>query len=142
MNWSHVGLNCQDIDRTAEFYARLFGFRTARIVPLGDDRIVFLRKDDVYLELFSGESSAASAPVDDGPRAVGAVRHLAFQTDDVDAFLRDIDGAVPITLGPLDFDAFIPGWRSVWISDPDGVVVEVSQGYRDDEPKREQAHAV
>ena len=25
-------------------------------------------------------------------------------------------------------------WRSIWLTDPDGVVVEVSQGYHDQEP--------
>jgi glyoxylase I family protein len=39
--------------------------------------------------------------------------------------------AAVISLGPLDFDQYIPGWRSVWISDPNGVIVEVSQGYRE-----------
>jgi len=36
-----------------------------------------------------------------------------------------------VSLGPLKFDGFIAGWHSVWFTDPDGVVVEVSQGYRD-----------
>jgi glyoxylase I family protein len=133
MKWSHVGLNCRDIDTTARFYMTVFGFRVARTVPLGDDRIVFLRKDDAYLELFSTPEAAPPAS-GDGPKPAGSVRHLAFQTEDVDAFLAGLDGVAPVTLGPLDFDAFIPGWRSVWISDPDGVVVEVSQGYRDEAP--------
>lgn len=36
-----------------------------------------------------------------------------------------------VTLGPLDFDAFIKGWRTVWVSDPDGNIVEISQGFTD-----------
>lgn len=51
----------------------------------------------------------------------------------MDAFLADMDGAAEITAGPVDFGEFIAGWRTVWIRDPDGVVVEVSQGYRDEE---------
>jgi glyoxylase I family protein len=31
----------------------------------------------------------------------------------------------------MDFDAFIPGWRTVWVADPDGRIIEISQGYRD-----------
>jgi len=41
------------------------------------------------------------------------------------------DDAV-ITLGPLDFDTFIQGWRTVWIKDPEGNIVEISQGYKDE----------
>ena len=36
-----------------------------------------------------------------------------------------------ITLGPFSFDAVIPGWRTVWVSDPEGNIVEISQGYKD-----------
>jgi len=63
----------------------------------------------------------------------GVVRHIAFQVDDVDAKIRDMGSDAHITLGPLDFDAFIPGWRTVWLSDPAGNIVEVSQGYTDQE---------
>jgi glyoxylase I family protein len=61
------------------------------------------------------------------------VRHLAFQTDDVDAFLAELGEQAEITLGPLSFDDFICGWRTVWLRDPDGAIVEVSQGYTDQE---------
>jgi glyoxylase I family protein len=40
--------------------------------------------------------------------------------------------AAEVTLGPLGFDDFICGWRSVWLRDPDGVIVEISQGFQDD----------
>jgi glyoxylase I family protein len=36
-----------------------------------------------------------------------------------------------VTLGPLDFGDFIPGWRTAWVADPDGNIVEISQGYTD-----------
>lgn len=136
LRWSHVALNCTDPGATEEFYRRWFGFSRARVVPLGDEQIVFLRNQDVYLEIFraDGPGGAAGAELADGPKAPGVTRHLAFQTDDVDAFLTGLEGRVPVTLGPLDFDDFLHGWRSVWLLDPDGVVVEVSQGYRDQRP--------
>jgi glyoxylase I family protein len=37
-----------------------------------------------------------------------------------------------ITLGPLSFDDFIPGWKTVWLKDPEGNIVEISQGYQDE----------
>ncbi|MEU7068255.1 VOC family protein [Streptomyces sp. NPDC051578] len=134
MVWSHVGLNCTDQKTTEEFYTRYFGFARARVVDLGDSQIVFLRKGDAYLELFAaGPAAAPPAPAGgDGPQAPGRMRHLAFQTDSVDAFLAELGDAAEVTLGPLDFDDFICGWRTVWVRDPDGVIVEVSQGYEDD----------
>jgi glyoxylase I family protein len=129
--WSHVALNCRDLDTTESFYRTWFGFRRARVVELGADRIVFLRNGDAYLELFGSTVEPAQASKDDGPQQPGVPRHLAFQTDDLDAFLAAADGKIPVQLGPLDFHDFIPGWRSAWLTDPDGVVVEISQGYRD-----------
>jgi glyoxylase I family protein len=133
IRWSHVGLNCRDLDVTEDFYRTWFGFERARAVEFGDDRIVFLRKGEAYLELFHSAADPLPAPTGDGPLHPGTVRHLAFQTDDVDAFLDRAGDRLPVTLGPLSFDRFIPGWRTVWVTDPDGVVVEVSQGYRDQE---------
>ena len=134
MHWSHVGLNCRDQKATEDFYTRWFGFSRARTVKLGaDGEIVFLRKGDAYLELFAAAEGAGAAPDKDGPGRAGEVRHLAFQTEDVDAFLARIGDAAEVTLGPLGFDDFICGWRTVWLRDPDGVIVEVSQGYHDEE---------
>ena len=31
----------------------------------------------------------------------------------------------------VDFGAFIPGWRTAWVADPDGIIVEISQGFVD-----------
>jgi glyoxylase I family protein len=134
LHWSHVALNCADQQATEDFYRRWFGFRRARAVAVGDQQILFLRQGDVYLELFAAKEPAPIQAKDDGPPYPGIARHLAFQTDDLDAFLARVDGQIPVSLGPLHFDDFIPGWRSVWLTDPDGVVVEVSQGYRDQEP--------
>jgi glyoxylase I family protein len=129
--WSHVALNCRDQDVTEEFYCRWLGFRRVRMVPLGDEKIVFLRNGHVLLELFGAKGDELVPPVADGPANPGVIRHLAFQTENVDSFIAGLDGQVAATLGPVGFDDFIPGWRTVWLPDPDGVIVEVSQGYRD-----------
>lgn len=135
MRFSHVALNCRDPEVTERFYVRHFGFRRARVVPLGEQQLVFLRAGDVWLELFQAEGEdRAPRSEGDGPHTVGE-RHLAFQTDDVDAVLNGLGDDVEVTLGPLDFGAFIPGWRTAWVRDPDGVIVEISQGYVDqDDP--------
>jgi glyoxylase I family protein len=129
--FSHVALNCRDPLATERFYVRHFGFRRARVIPLGNEQIVFLKSGSVYLELFAANGQPPGPPADkDGPHYDG-VRHIAFQVDDVDAKLAAMGGDAVVTLGPLDFGAFIPGWRTVWVADPDGNIVEISQGYTD-----------
>lgn len=129
--WSHVGLNCRDQKATEDFYTRHFGFSRARVVEADGVRVVFLRNGPVYLELFATDAEPLVTADKDGPAGPGTARHLAFQVDDVDAFLAAARGELEPTLGPLTFDEFIPGWKTVWVSDPDGIVVEVSQGYTD-----------
>jgi glyoxylase I family protein len=53
--------------------------------------------------------------------------------DDVDAKLAEMGNDAKITLGPVDFDNVIPGWRTAWLADPEGNIVEISQGYVDQE---------
>lgn len=130
----HMGLVCRDQAATESFYTRHFGFRRARLVPLGGgDQIVFLRSVDFYLELFrSTQADSNPAPSGPGPEYPGW-RHLAFKVDDVDAAVAAMGPDARITAGPMDFGSFIPGWRTVWVADPDGNIVEISQGYVDQE---------
>jgi glyoxylase I family protein len=129
--FSHVALNCRDPLATERFYARHFGFRRARVIPLGAEQIVFLKSGSMYLELFQAKGEPpAPAFEKDGPGYRG-VRHVAFQVDDVNAKLTEMGKDAVVTLGPLDFGDFIPGWRTVWVADPDGNIVEISQGYTD-----------
>ena len=37
-----------------------------------------------------------------------------------------------LPMSQVDFDAFIKGWRTVWVADPDGNIVEISQGFQDE----------
>ena len=131
MVFSHMAITCKNPIAVERFYTRYFGFRRARVIPLGDTQIVFIKSGDMYLEIFStNDDRPAPAPEKDGYGFVGW-RHLAFQVDNVDAKLAEMGGDARISLGPLDFDAFIPGWRTVWVSDPEGNIVEISQGYVD-----------
>jgi glyoxylase I family protein len=129
--FAHIALNCRDMAATERFYSRHFGFRRARVIDLGADKIVFLKSGSMYLELFRAtETSPAPQPKNDGPAWPG-VRHFAFQVADVDAKLAEIGTDAQVNLGPLEFNDFIPGWKTVWVRDPDGNVVEISQGFVD-----------
>jgi glyoxylase I family protein len=128
---SHVAISCKNPLASERFYTRYFGFQRARVIPLGDEQIIFIKSGDTYLELFQSKGESPLPPFqNDGPTYPG-LRHIAFQVADVDQKLADMGLEAHITLGPLDFNDFIPGWRSVWLADPDGNIVEVSQGYVD-----------
>jgi glyoxylase I family protein len=134
MQFHHIALTCNDALAVEAFYVKHFGFQRTRALPLGGgQQIVFIKAGAIYLELFQ---TADAPPVPkagaDGPAYPGW-RHIAFKVDDVDAKLAAMGDDAQITLGPLSFDDFIPGWRTAWVADPDGNIVEISQGYVDQE---------
>lgn len=129
---SQMAMSCKDPIATEKFYTKYFGFKRARVAPISNnEQIVFIKLGDMYLELFQAKGETPVPPADkDGP-AYSAWRHFGFQVDDVDAKLDEMGKDAKITLGPLNFDSFVPGWRTVWVSDPDGNILEISQGYVD-----------
>ena len=131
VHFAHVAMACKDPIAIEQFYARHFGFQRARVVSLGEEQIVYIKSGPLYLELFPAKEEAPLPPSrEDGPWYPGW-RHLAFQVDDVDAKLAEMGKDAQVTLGPLGFDDFISGWRTVWVSDPEGNILEISQGYVD-----------
>lgn len=132
----HISLNCRDQSAIERFYTRHFGFRRARVVDLPDGRqIVFLKGGrDIYLELFPAQGEQPASPDVSGEgRLYPGVRNFSFGVDSVDAHLAAMGDAAQVTVQPMSFDAFIPGWRSVWLADPEGNIVQVTQGFADQE---------
>ncbi len=129
--YHHIAITCKDQQAVEAFYVKYFGFERAQAFSLGEDDLIFIRAGNVYLELFPAKGDAPSSPpTADGPQYPGW-RHIGFKVDDVDAKLAEMGDDARITLGPLNFDDFIPGWRTAWIADPEGNIVEISQGYTD-----------
>jgi glyoxylase I family protein len=134
MIFHHVSLNCRDALAIERFYTRHFGFKRARVVQLPNRQIVFLKGGNVYLELFPAQGERLASPNTSGEGLLyPGVRGISFMVDNLDAQLAAMGDAARITLGPLDFKDFIPGWRSVWLADPEGNVLQVTQGFVDQE---------
>jgi glyoxylase I family protein len=130
----HICLNCTDPIAIERWYTKHFGFERRRVYLPSPDipfQVVVIGNGGVALELFPAEGDAPPAGELDGPRQRG-VRHVAFLVDDLDAKLAEIGDETTVTLGPLDMGAFIEGMRVAWISDPEGNIVELNQGYEDE----------
>jgi len=87
----------------------------------------------VYLELFSSTEERPAPKVEGAGPDYSGFRHLAFLVSDLDEKLADMGDDAHITLGPLDMSEFIPGMRVAWIADPEGNIVELNQGYVDED---------
>ena len=129
----HVGLSSSDPLALERWYAKHFGFRRKRVYAPGPGQVVVIGTEGASLELFPAEGDRPAAPEGDGagPQYPG-FRHLAFLVDDLDAKLAEMGDEATITLGPLGMGELVPGMRVAWISDPDGNIVELNQGYVDE----------
>jgi glyoxylase I family protein len=133
LTFSHIALACEDPLAIERFYTKHFGFTRARVYLPGPDQVVVIKSGAVSLELFPAKEPRPGPPAgEDGPWTPGW-RHIAFLVDDLDAKLAEIGSDAKVTLGPLDMGVFIPGMRVAWIADPDGNIVELNQGYVDEE---------
>jgi glyoxylase I family protein len=121
----HVALTCDNPLAVEAWYTKHFGFQRRRVYAP--------ESGGVYLELFHSDAQRpAPKPQGDGPGYSG-FRHFAFRVDDLDAVLAQLGADAKVTLGPVDMSQFIPGLRAVWVADPEGNIVEVNQGYVDEE---------
>ncbi len=130
----HISLTCRDPLAVERFYTRHFGFQRGRVVELGDgNQIVFLRGPGIRLELFRATAERPVPPPENDGYPWPGVRNISFEVDDIDAKVAAMGADADVAFGPLDFDAFIPGWRSVWLRDPEGSLVQLTAGYVDQE---------
>jgi glyoxylase I family protein len=128
----HISLTCRDPLAVERFYTRHFGFVRGRVVDLGQgNQIVFLSGPGIRLELFQATAERPVPPPENDGYPWPSVRNISFEVDDIDAHVQGMGADAVVAFGPLDFGAFIPGWRSVWLRDPEGYLVQLTQGYVD-----------
>jgi len=132
IRFSHVALSCEDPVRIEAFYTRHFGFTRSRVYDPGEHEVVMLRLGECYLELFPARGERPlPAPEKDGYDFVG-IRHFCLKVENLDAVLAAMGEEAQISLGPLDMGQYIADMRVAWIKDPEGNIVELNQGYRDE----------
>ena len=133
-SFAHVAITCDEPLKVERFYSKYFGFRRERVVELGEENIIFTRSGHLVLEIFQAkEDRPIPQEPNDGPSYAGW-RHIAFEVEDVEAFIDSLGDDKKVTLGPLDFSDFLSGWKGAWIADPEGNIIEISEGYKKQDP--------
>ena len=125
----HVALNCKDPIAIERFYTQHFGFKRARVYDPGPKQVVVIKAGSLSLELFSAVGEAPTWPAGKAGPEYQGLRHLAFLVDDLDAKLAELGASVNIDLGPVDMSQYIRGMHVAWVADPEGNILELSQGY-------------
>ncbi|GHV90747.1 lactoylglutathione lyase [Spirochaetia bacterium] len=121
---AHLAITVKDMEKSLDFYTRILGFKKAFEMPnrsTGEPWIVYLHiKKNQFLELFyHGER--------DNPwdASLRGFNHICLEIDDIQGMVKHIEDS---------------GWKidqalkqggdknlQAWISDPDGVRIELMQ---------------
>lgn len=115
----HIGIPTNDIRKTIEFYHKL-GFETALETVNGDEKVAFLKLNNLVVETYENKNAKMEA---------GAIDHLAIDVADVEAVYNEI---VKRELNTTNDDIhFLPFWekgvRFFTIEGPNKEKVEFSQ---------------
>ena len=120
----HLAIIVSDYPRSKDFYVNKLGFSVIRenFRPDKNDWKLDLRVNDTTeLEIF-GVSNPPKRVTH--PEAAG-LRHLAFQTDDIEAVAAELRDK-GIEVEPIRVDPFT-GTRFTFFADPDGLPLELHE---------------
>jgi glyoxylase I family protein len=129
---NHIALNCRNLAAQEAFFTKHFGFKRSRTFKAGTpDEFIMLKLGSVRLELFP-TNPAQTENVNGGEQVIG-FKHLAFDVPDLDSAIAALraDGLEPDPI--INQDHVVPGFRIVFFRDREGNILELMQGYRDEE---------
>lgn len=137
----HVGLTVSDLDRSAAFYSRVAGMEVRSVTEVESEafgrltgnpgarlRTALLGAGDFHLQLVE-YLAGGGAHLDLDHRHVGSP-HLSFWVEDADARRRELLGEPGVRV-TSELASVVPGIRSFYVADPDGVPVELIERGRD-----------
>src|SRR5262245_37612641 len=122
----HLALICSELERTIGFYTEALGMRLTRIVQNRDEPT----STHIFFDMGGGNQLAFFDFPEKGPartvRGVGSMHHVALKTmpEQMRAILGRLDARhIPYSLHGT------PDSGSIYVRDPDEILVELTTGF-------------
>ena len=130
--FNHIAFACRNLAAQEAFYTKHFDFKRSRTFRRGEPGEFFMLKlDNVRLELFPTDP-AKSAGQKGGEQPVG-FKHLAFNVPKLEPVVEALK-ADGVDCDPIiELPKLAPGFRIVFFRDPEGNILELMEGYVDEE---------
>jgi glyoxylase I family protein len=130
--FNHIAFHCWDLAAQEAFYTKHFGFKRSRTFNRGKhDEFFMLKLGSIRLELFPADHTQ-TAETQGGEQDVG-FKHLAFDVPRLEPVIAALQ-ADGIQFDPIiDCDDVAPGVRIVLFRDPEGNILELMEGYQDED---------
>jgi len=141
---SHIGICVSELERSVAFYRDVLGFEeTSRLQVSGEEsarllqldggavHAVYLQRDGTCIELLYYPRAGHVGAQQPRPMNALGFTHLSLRVADIDAVVAAIESAGGACLADTRVDN--PAWRSsaVFVTDPDGVRIELLQTLAD-----------
>ncbi|MEL3972178.1 VOC family protein [Rossellomorea oryzaecorticis] len=113
MKLHHIGINVSSLKHSKRFYQTLFGFKEVFTADIEGEEIVFLKRNEDWLELIEDQDNGLS----------NSRVHFGWEKADLEAEIKRLArlDLAPVE-GPIQLDN---GWRAVFYKGPDGELIEL-----------------
>ena len=120
MKIHHIALTVKNLEESKQFYQNLFGFVEVRSFERPDlqGKAIFMSCENTMLELWE---FANGLPYQDEPLHRMGIRHIAFETKNIQEFIDKI----PKEIITVDIVRGSSGSQFCFISDPSGIDIEI-----------------
>jgi catechol 2,3-dioxygenase-like lactoylglutathione lyase family enzyme len=121
----HVHLFASDIEKSLEFYKKVFGGEIILDENMAGARNVFMRVGTGRIHFYDQAPSFSGR---------GSIHHFGIQTDDLEADVQKLKSmGVPFNKGITDVGA----WKYIMVPAPDNVLIELFQVDKNALPKKQ-----
>jgi glyoxylase I family protein len=130
--FNHVAFNCRDVPRQERFYTKHFGFKRSRTFNRGTPgEFIMLKLGATRLELFPTDSLKVG-DANAGEQAIG-FKHLALDVPKLEPLIESLQSDGVICDQIIECPFIAPGARIVFFRDLEGNIIELMEGYVDEE---------
>jgi glyoxylase I family protein len=129
---NHIAFHCRDLAAQEAFYTKHFGFKRSRTFRKGEPGEFFMLKlGSTRLELFPTDP-AKTGDAKGGEQPIG-FKHLAFDVPKLEPVIEALKADGIICDEIIELPDIRPGFRIVFFRDPEGHILELMEGYVDEE---------
>ena len=127
---AHIALSVSNINKSAHFYRKHFGFKLARKYPHKEIglTIAVINKGDISLELFEFKKRHAlpnyRKDLNNDLKTIGA-KHFSFAVSDIEGEYKRLKKSGVKLATPIRI--FDNGLRYFFIKDPNGILLELME---------------
>jgi catechol 2,3-dioxygenase-like lactoylglutathione lyase family enzyme len=140
MRMSHIGICVSDWRRSLGFYSDGLGFqKTGELRVEGEPsetllrlsgvslRAIYLERDGVRIELLHYEGPGAVGEPEPRPMNQLGLTHLSLRVDDLDAACANLEATGGMVLKDTRIEMPAAHTRAIFLTDPDGTLIELVQ---------------